>query len=155
MGIDANQAIKKAFDPVNNALKVTYLWKKYTKTFADFTDTDTLNTITLDTLPAGTFVHAVKMKHSAAFTGGAITAYTISVGITGSNTKYLAAKNVFQAPAEANKWCAMSPVADGSTWMEAHLATTTLNATATSTTGNLDAATAGSVDIWVLISKAV
>lgn len=152
MPLDYQQVLEKCYDSTNNALRTIcggFIQEKFTKTYSDFSTASTTNTITIKSLPAGGIIHAVKMKHSASFTGGAISAYTIACGITGSNTKYHTGRNVFQAPSEANKWIYTT------VGMEDHLAATTINATATSTSANLNAATAGSVDIWILYSVAV
>lgn len=107
----------------------------------------TTNSITLFTLiPAGT-IHAVKIKHSTAFGGGAITAYTLSVGIAGTLAKYATAFDVFQAVSNT----AMQMT--GVTGTENNGAGTAILITATSTTANLNASTTGAVDVWVLLSK--
>jgi len=105
------------------------------------------NSINLFVLPAGADIHEVKIKHSTAFAGGAIASYTISVGISGTLAKYAAAFDVFQA-------------VSGTAFQLSHLvggenqgATTQILATATSTVGNLNASTQGTVDIWALLSK--
>lgn len=125
------------------------IWRKYTVGFADLATAATTNNITLVTLPIGAVVHAVKQKHSTAFAGGAISAYTTSVGITGNLTKYAAAFNVFQAVSAT----AQQITATAGT--ESHTAAVALKIAATSTDANLDAATAGSVDVWVLMSAPV
>jgi hypothetical protein len=119
-------------------------WHKYTKAYTDFSTAALTNNIDLFTLPAGGVIQAVKLKHSVAFTGGAISSYTISVGITGTLAKYLAAFNVFPAVTATNH-------SHGNTiGGESHTASTVIKAAATSVGANLSAATAGSVDIWVL-----
>jgi hypothetical protein len=125
------------------------MWRKYTVTYADLATAATTNNITVATLPAGGVVEAVKIKHSAAFTGGAISAYTVSVGITGTLNKYAAAYDVFQAPSAT----AMQLSTTQGT--ESHTATTALKIAATSTGANLSAATAGSVDVWIKMSAPV
>ena len=124
-------------------------WFKFTKTFTTLSAAATTNDIELFSLPAGGVVHAVKIKHSAAFTGGAISAYTVSVGIAGNLVKYSAAQNVFQAPGNTVF------LLTATTGTENHGAATSIRLAATSTGANLNAATAGSVDVWVLLSKAV
>lgn len=148
---DGLQALKRAFDPVNNAIRTTSdgpTWVKYTFTYADFSTAATTNSLDLLSLPAGGIIQGVKIKHSAAFTGGAISAYTIQVGIVGTLNKYASAFNVFQAP--GNTVQQLSTTAG----TENGGAATAIKVTATSTGANLNAATAGSVDIWVLQSKA-
>lgn len=107
----------------------------------------TTNSITLFTLAAAGTIHAVKIKHSTAFGGGAITAYTLSVGIAGTLAKYASAFDVFQAVSNT----AMQTT--GVTGAENNGAGTAILLTATSTTANLNASTVGVVDIWALLSK--
>jgi hypothetical protein len=124
-------------------------WEKYTVGFAALAAAALTNDIELLSLPAGGVIHAVKIKHSASFVGGAIGAYTISVGIVGTLAKYLAAFNVFQAPGNAVQ------TVEANVGTENHAAVTSIRVAATAVGANLDQATAGSVDIWVLKSVAV
>jgi hypothetical protein len=96
--------------------------------------------------PAGV-IHAVKIKHSAAFVGGAIATYTMSVGIAGTLAKYATAFDVFQAP--SNTAFQMSSVLGS----ENNGANTSILVTAVCTGANLSASTGGVVDIWALLSK--
>lgn len=127
----------------------TPLWVKRTLTFADFAAAALSNAITLYALPAGGVLHAVKIKHSAAFGGGAIATYTVSVGIAATPNKYATAFNVFQAPA-SNTFQVTGTVGG-----EDQASAVNLVAQAVSTGANLNAANAGSVEIWLLISTAV
>lgn len=124
-------------------------WAKITKTFSDWATGATTNTIDLFTLPAGAIVHSVKAKHSATFTGGTVSACTLSVGITGSATKYINAHNVFQAT--GNTVQAIGPSAPTA---EDHASTVAVRGTLTSTGGNLNTLTSGTVDVWILYSAA-
>lgn len=121
-------------------------WTKYTVPYSAFSVAANTNAITLFTLPAGGFILGVKIKHSTAFSGGGLTAYTISVGITGNDTKFASPFDVFQA---------VSGTAFQATQnfdSEDHDNPTTINIVATSTGDTLDNVTAGSVDVWVLTS---
>lgn len=122
-------------------------WKKYTKSYTDFSTADPSNSIELFTMPAGGVIHAVKIKHSTAFSGEAISAYTISVGITGSNSRYAPSFDTVQAVSGEVLQMSSSLFGENqdSSW--------SVTATAVATGANLDAATTGSVDIWVLTSK--
>jgi hypothetical protein len=120
-------------------------WIKITKTYTDFSTAGLTNTISIYTLPAKGVVHGVQLNPSVAFSGGLIATYTISVGITGNNVKYQAATNVFTGASFTVNTSALM-------FVENIGGTTTINATAISTVGNLNAATAGSVDIWLLVS---
>lgn len=107
------------------------------------------NSITLFTLAAAGVIHAVKIKHSVAFAGAAIASYTLSVGIGGTLAKYASAFDVFQAV--SNTAFQLSAV----TGSENNGATTPILITATSTGANLSASTAGTVDVWALLSVAL
>lgn len=117
--------------------------------FGAFSTAGTSNAITLFTLPAGGVIHATKIKASTAFGGGAISAYTLSIGPSGNATKYASAFDVFQAV--SNTAFQLSSV----TGSENNGAGTIIQVTATSTTANLNAATAGVVDVFALLSIAL
>lgn len=129
-------------------------WVKVTKTFADFATAATTNTITVYTLPAGGIVHNTKVKHTAAFGGGAIGSYTLNgVGVTGATTKYGPfLKPLGGAPASTD---GSVHYPSGQITAENQAATTAVTATVTSTGANLNAATAGSLDVYLLVSVAV
>jgi hypothetical protein len=123
------------------------VWIKYTLTYDQMAPNGFTYSAPLFTLPPKGVIHAVKIKHSAAFTGGLIASYTVSVGISGNLTKYAAASNVFDAPGDTN--FDLSSTVGGESHADAG---TQIYAAATSTTGWLSDATQGSVDIWVLWS---
>lgn len=125
-------------------------WIRETVTFAQFSAAAATNAVTLFALPPKGCVHAVRIKHSVAFGGGAISAYTVAVGISGTAAKYAAAFNVFQAVSDL----AAAKQISATIGTESDLTATNIIATATATGANLNAATAGSVDIWVLTSVA-
>lgn len=124
-------------------------WIKTTIPYTSFSTASTTNSITLLSLPAGGVIHGVKIKHSTAFAGTGITDMTVQVGISGSLNKYASAFDVFTAVSNTN--FQLSNVVGS----ENHGAATTILITGTSTGANLSALTAGSVDVWVLMSKAV
>lgn len=134
----------------DNAVNTTYasapVWIKYTKTFTDLSAGATTNTVTLFSLPAKTMIHQVVVKHSASFTGGALSAYTIALGDAGNSSRWAAAFSVFQAAGDTVR--SITQADD----LESFASATNITLTATSTGANLSAATAGSVDIWVLTS---
>jgi hypothetical protein len=114
--------------------------------YTAFSTAGTTNSITLFTLPPGGVVHGIKIKQSVSFTGGALSAYTVSVGISGNTAKYASAFNVFQAPSSTTLQLSQDFFEENET------AGTTVQVTAISTGANLSAATAGSVDIWAFLS---
>lgn len=107
----------------------------------------TTENIALFSLPASGLVHAVAIVPRVAFSGGGVTAYTLSVGITGTLAKYAAAFNVFQAPGAT---VFQLTTTQG---MESVTALTSLRVAATSTTANLSAVTVGSCDVYLLMSR--
>jgi len=125
-------------------------WVKVTKDYTDFATNGLTNDIEGFLLPAGGVIHAVKIKQSTEFTGGGITAYTLSVGIAGDLTKYAAAFDIFQAAGDTV--FEVSDTVDGETH---DAAGTSIRLAATSVTANLDQATAGEVDVWILRTVAI
>lgn len=123
-------------------------WIKVTKLFSDLAAAALLNDIEVYSLPAGAFVHAVKLKHGTPFQGGTIATYTLSVGITGFPVKYLPIFDVFQAAGNTVQGFSST------VGTENHGAVTSIRLSAVSTVGLLNAATQGSVDVWFLVSTA-
>lgn len=125
------------------------VWRKYTVTYADLAAAALTATKTLFQLPPAGVIHATKIKHSVQFAGGAISSYTISVGISGTPAKYGSA---YQVGTTTVGDTAFNLTVNVNT--ETHGANTAIIATATSVGANTNAATAGSADIWVLWSRA-
>lgn len=122
----------------------TAQWKKVTKVYTDFSTAGVTNNIEIYLLPAKGVIHAVLVSPTVAFAGGLIATYTISVGIAGTLAKYAPATNAFTG--------FTLPVISVITGIESLSGTTSIKASAISTVGNLSAATAGSVDFYLLIS---
>lgn len=120
-------------------------WEKFTVSHADFQTAGLTNDIQILLLPGAGVIERVVMKHSEAFAGTGITAYTISCGIVGNLTKYAGAFNVFQAIGDTVFQLASNPGAE-----TFNAAGVSIRVEATSTDANLDQSTAGSLDIWVL-----
>lgn len=121
-------------------------WTKYTQAYTDFSTAATSVELSLATLSAAEVVHGVVIKHSTAFSGGSITSYEVSVGPSGDATKYVDSFDVDQTVA--------SSAFLNTTLMEIEdfAATSILAVQAVTVGDNLDQASAGSVDIWVLSS---
>lgn len=137
-------------DSAGNATQITTLGQivlrplKITLGYAAFAAAATTSEINLGlTLPAGGYVRTVKIKHSTAFSGGAVAACTLQVGITGTANRYAAAFDVFSAVSATNYQVTNPNLG------ESHTATTTVKCTLTTTGANTNALTAGSVDVWV------
>lgn len=107
----------------------------------------TTDTFTLYTTHGFESIQCVIMRRDVDFSGGAISAYTISVGKSGSVTKYQSATNVFTGATtgDTNSTVTTGPGAEADG--------TAIIATATSTTANVSAATAGQVTFWILVSS--
>jgi len=131
-------------DPANQALPK---WTKYTVAATAFTAAAATEDVALFSLPARGSIHQVVLKHTTAFSGGTLSAMTISVGIVGTLTKYSAAFDVFQATGDtAFSFNDIPGVEDfGSV--------TSIRAAATATGDTLDNVGTGAVDIWVLTSE--
>jgi len=121
-------------------------WESYEVDFADLAAAGTTNNVVLFELPAGAMIHAAVMKHSAAFGGGALSTYTISVGVTGTATKYAGAFNVFQAAGAAVF------AVNAAVGMESFDAPVEIRAFATGSHA-LNVATAGTCTVYVLMSR--
>jgi hypothetical protein len=119
-------------------------WTKFTVAFSAFTAAATTEDIELVSLATRGAIHKVVIKHTTAFSGGTLSAYTLSVGITGTLAKYAVAFDVFQAV--GNTVFGFNNLPD----MENFGAATSIRIAATSTGDNLNNATAGSVDVWLL-----
>lgn len=122
-------------------------WSKYTKTYADLAAAALTNDIQLFQLPTAGVIHGAVIHHTQSFAGGLITGYTLSLGIMGDLTKYASAFDVFQAPGNTTF---QNDLVLG---LENLGAPTSIRLAATAVGANLDQATAGSVDIWVLTSS--
>ena len=138
-------------DAVNLAqLNSNGLWQKFTVTHATLQAAALTNNTTLLTIPAKNIVEQVLIKTSTAFSGGAISAYSLTIGITGSESKYMTAYDAFAAVSGGNYNMAGNSVAGADL-----NASEAIKLFATSVGANLDQSTAGSVDIWVKTSVLV
>lgn len=124
-------------------------WKKVTKLFSDFSTAGLTNDIEIYSLAAKEVVHSIQIKQITAFTGGLISAYTMSAGIAGNLTKFTLAFDVFQAPGNTvfSLGVSIPPT------MENSGVATSIRGAAISVTGLLNTATQGSVDFYILTSK--
>jgi len=123
-------------------------WVKVTKTYSDFAVAGLTNDIEIYSLSAKSIIQGCVVKHTTPFTGGIIATYTISVGIVGNLVKYSAVFNVLQAVSNTTFGLGTAIVPT----VEDFGAVTSVKASAISTVGNLNAATQGSVDFYLLVS---
>lgn len=121
-------------------------WVKITKTYTDLSAAALTNNIEVYSLPAGTVIHAVKVKHSTLFSGAGITDYKVSVGIAADLTRFAGAFDVDTAVSGTN--FNLSQVLS----LESDTGATSLRLAATSVGANLSAATQGSVTVWFLLT---
>lgn len=122
-------------------------WRKFTVDESDFTAAATSEHIELFSLEAGGIIHAVKIKHSTAFSGGGAGSVTLSVGIASNTTKYASAFDVFQAVADTTLQLS------DSFNTEDHGSATSIRVEAVSDV-NVGDLTAGAAEIWVQVSEA-
>lgn len=139
------QASKQADASYIPNTNVAY-WVKVTKAYSAFSTAGLTNDISIYTLPIKGYIHDVKIVPTTAFSGGLISAYTVSVGIGGALTKYAIATNTFTGNTTVSTIHTPLP------GLESTSGTTDIRAQAVSVTGLLNAATAGSVDIYLLVS---
>lgn len=123
-------------------------WIKITKSYTDFATAGLTNDIEIFSLPAKGVLHAAIIKHTAAFTGSTIASYTLSVGRTGSLDIWINGSNVFGAPSNTVFYQSETfPTAMN------FGSTTSIRSQAIAVGANLNAATAGAVEYYLLISN--
>ena len=134
-------------------------WVAFTKTFSDFSDPGTAKTITLTTLAANQVISEVFVKHTTSFTGGTVSSTGFDVGVTGSSGKYtpnLSSMNLTAATGDVpgtSCWRAgFAGTQSSQGKFDSSSGTTTVEARLTSVGGNLNALTAGSVTVRLLLS---
>jgi hypothetical protein len=120
-----------------------FMWTAYPLTFASFSTAAATNTILLASPPAKTVLHGVAIKHDVAFTGGGLTGYTLSVGRAAVLDRHATAHSVFSVPNSTNAELSLNFACDD------FVIPTQFNITAVCTGGLLNAATAGTVTIWL------
>lgn len=123
-------------------------WIKVTKLYTDFAAASLTNDISIYTLPIKGYIHDVKIVPTTAFSGGVISAATISVGKAGALTKYAIATDTFTGNVT------LSAIHTPLVGMESTSGTTDIRAAivVVGVAQTLNNLTAGSVDIYLLIS---
>lgn len=130
-----------AYENTKSILK----WVRVVVTYEDLAAAALTNTIVIGSLPPKHLVHHATFIRNTTFSGGAISNYSISIGIPATPTKYLSSTTVFSGAA----FGAMST----GPFIESITASTDIVLRATSVGANLDAATQGEVEIWYLVSS--
>jgi hypothetical protein len=118
-------------------------------TYADFSAAATTSTVNLFNLEPRGIIQGIKIKHTVAFAGPSISAYTVSVGDAGTAALLASAFDVLQAFGSTAFQLSQNFYGEDNT------IPTLITATAVSTGANLSVATAGQVNIWALLSKSV
>lgn len=113
--------------------------------YTAFASAGTVFQLPIFVLPPKSIVFGIWMYHTTSFKGGAISAYTVSVGTAGSPTQLASAFGVFQAPADTALQLSMN------FQMYSYLNPTTIVAQATSTSANLNVATQGVINIYAAL----
>lgn len=118
-------------------------WEKFTFTHTQLQAASTTNDIELFSLLAKQEITGVVIKHTVAFTGTAYSAYTLSVGLASDFNRYALPFDVFQAVGDTVK--DKSDVSE----VENFGSATSVRLKAISTGGDLDASTAGTVEVYI------
>jgi hypothetical protein len=117
-------------------------------TFADIAAAALTNTIPVfpdtGTFGAGTLVIRTALKVKTLFSGGTVATMTVSVGDSGSGTRYHSAVNIFTG-------ATVKTIAG--TVPYGYSATDYVRALFTSTVGNLNALTAGELDLYIHVQQ--
>lgn len=124
-------------------------WKKFTVRYTDFAQAATVFQIALYTLKPMEFVHAVKIIPTTDFSGGLIATYTLAVGGDAGNEVFCVAKDVFTGNTTATDLTSALGVGQG---IQNVSGNSFVTIDATSTVADLDQATQGEADVYLLIS---
>ncbi len=120
--------------------------ERFNISFKDLTAGALTQAFNLKPLPKGSLILGIRLRLREAFAGGTIATATLSIGTTGTTAvAILAAKNIFTGVAADT--CYTSSTTG---LLQGTYAADTLTATVTTTVGNVNAATAGSVDVDVV-----
>lgn len=126
-------------------------WLKVTKTHADFNAASPTETITVYTMPARSCLMAAVIKHTAAWTGGSITNYAFSLSYDGTPVIPSPGLDAATAPSDTGFLFSDEPPGTPHFWMESFAAGLLVELQAAATGGNVADATAGSIDIYLLV----
>jgi hypothetical protein len=122
-------------------------WIEVTKTHSDLAAAATTNDIEIYSLPAGAVVHHAAIHHTVQFTGAGFFNYAVNVGKTGTANHYCGPRDMLAA-------VNATPTA-GTTFnrFENYDAAISVRLFANSFGANLNVATAGTVKVYLLVSK--
>lgn len=129
-------------------LDTTPIWVPIANlTFASFGAAAASQQIPVFNLEPHGIIHGVKIRHTTPFTGGSLSAFTVSVGDLGTVDLFASAYDVLQATGARVYQLSSNFYAEDNT------SPTCLYVNAIATGANVNAATAGVVNIWALLSK--
>jgi hypothetical protein len=117
-----------------------------TVTFAQLAAAALVNDIEVYSLPARAVITGIMVKPSIAFGGGALTDYAVSVGLVGNLEFYMPLYSVI---AVGDQVFSQVTIDD----MQNYGAATSIRLAAYATGASLNAATAGSLDVWGVLSR--
>lgn len=118
-------------------------WFKYTVDFSDFDAATIATDIELFSNPAKGVIHGVLLANATAFSGGSLSGYQLSVGISGSLDKFASLVSVNTSTVNESFLLLEMPNVSTST---------SIRIQAVASGSNLDSATAGQIDVYVLRS---
>jgi hypothetical protein len=114
---------------------------------ASFTAAATSQQIPVFNLEPHGVIHGIKIRHTTPFSGGGLSAFTISLGDINTVDLFASAYDVFQATGSRVYQLSSNFYAEDNT------NPTCLYVNGISTSANVNAATAGAATIWALLSK--
>ena len=128
----------------------TLMWYKFTVTYTQLAAAATNKTYKFADLPAGSAVHAACIKPTTIFTGGSLSSYNVTFNINGNNYAASYEVRMVSISDTAFQYTFADQTPYDTLWNFG--STVPLNIIANSTGANLNAATQGSLDIYLLIS---
>lgn len=142
--------VNKIFNSPPSNYASTPKWIKITKTYLDFAIEDLANDISIYTLPKMGYIHDIKIVTTEAFSGGTIESYELLVSESkSSNVKANLSLGLAQGPSSGQLIGGSNSALISEKTL---LAPVDIRAFVSSSIGNLDEATAGIVDIYILVS---
>lgn len=133
--------------PPGTISSVVPRWLNFPILATDFTAAAFSESITVWTMPAGTYIQTAFLFTSAAFTLAGLTGYHIEIGITGDLNRYCNLYNVRLPPAGTNFSLNAGP------WLENKTIGTAIKATAISTGKHLNLVSTGTAQLHLLVSN--
>lgn len=143
---NGEQVLASWFNLLRTAGLASGGWEKITVSHTALQTAATTNDVELFSLASQGVFSGLVLKHTTAFAGTSITAYDLTVGVSGDLDKYALPFDVFQAVGDT----VFQVYSFGE--MESFGSATSIRLSATSTGADLDASTAGSVDAYILRS---